>query len=158
MVLWPINSLIDLTDLGFYSIFILGAMLKGQAFVTVVSVFNVEAAYSILWVSIRFCPLSPKAIEDTWDRLTGPESESEVAQSCVTLWPLGPPGPSVHGIFQARILEWVAIFFSRRSSWPRDWTCVLRFLLGRQILYYCTIWGALLYSRGIITSFMLCSC
>ena len=31
------------------------------------------------------------------------------------------PGSSVHGILQARILEWVAIPFSRRSSWPRDW-------------------------------------
>ena len=31
---------------------------------------------------------------------------------------------SVHGIFQARILEWVAISFSRRSSQPRDWTLV----------------------------------
>ena len=29
-------------------------------------------------------------------------------------------GSSVHGILQARILEWVAIFFSRESSWPRD--------------------------------------
>ena len=34
------------------------------------------------------------------------------------------PGSSVHGIFQARILEWVAISFSRRSSWSRDWTCI----------------------------------
>ena len=34
------------------------------------------------------------------------------------------PGSSVHGILQARILEWVAISFSRRSSQPRDWTCV----------------------------------
>ena len=33
-------------------------------------------------------------------------------------------GSSVHGIFQARILEWVAISFSRGSSWPRDWTQV----------------------------------
>ena len=32
-----------------------------------------------------------------------------------------PPGFSVRGISQARILEWVAISFSRRSSWPRDW-------------------------------------
>ena len=31
-------------------------------------------------------------------------------------------GFSVHGIFQARILEWAAISFSRRSSWYRDWT------------------------------------
>ena len=34
------------------------------------------------------------------------------------------PGSSVHGILQARLLEWVAIPFSRESSWPRDWTCV----------------------------------
>ena len=35
-----------------------------------------------------------------------------------------PPGSSVHEIFQARILEWVAISFSRGSSQPRDWTQV----------------------------------
>ena len=35
-----------------------------------------------------------------------------------------PSGSSVHGIFQAKILEWVAIAFSRGSSWPRDWTQV----------------------------------
>ena len=35
-----------------------------------------------------------------------------------------PLGSSVNGILQARILEWVAIPFSRGSSWPRDWTCV----------------------------------
>ena len=34
------------------------------------------------------------------------------------------PGFSVHGILQARILEWVAISFSRGSSWPGDWTQV----------------------------------
>ena len=41
--------------------------------------------------------------------------ESEVAQSCPTLWdPMdcSPPGSLVHGIFQARVLEWVAIAFS----------------------------------------------
>ena len=40
-----------------------------------------------------------------------------------------PPGSSVHGISQARILEWVAISFSRGSSQPRDQTCV--FCIGR---------------------------
>ena len=34
------------------------------------------------------------------------------------------PGSSVHGILQARILEWVFIPFSRGHSWPRDWTQV----------------------------------
>ena len=46
----------------------------------------------------------------------GFESESEVAQSCLTLcdpMDCSPPGSSVHGILQARILEWVAISFSR---------------------------------------------
>ena len=33
-----------------------------------------------------------------------------------------PPGFSIHGIFLARILEWVAISSCRGSSWPRDWT------------------------------------
>ena len=50
---------------------------------------------------------------------------SEVAQSCPTLCdPMDGslPGSSVHGIFQARVLKWVAISFSRGSSWPRDWT------------------------------------
>ena len=35
-----------------------------------------------------------------------------------------PPGSSVHGILQARILEWVAISYSRGSSQPREWICV----------------------------------
>ena len=34
------------------------------------------------------------------------------------------PGSSIHGILQARIPEWLAIPFSRGSSWPRDWTQV----------------------------------
>ena len=33
------------------------------------------------------------------------------------------PGSSVHGILQARILQWVAMPSSRGSFWPRDWTC-----------------------------------
>ena len=41
-----------------------------------------------------------------------------------------PPGSSVHGILQARILEWVAIPFSRGSSQPRDWTQVSRIAGG----------------------------
>ena len=50
-----------------------------------------------------------------------------VAQSCPILWdPMdySPPGSSVYGISQARILEWVAIPFSRGSPWPRDRTWV----------------------------------
>ena len=51
----------------------------------------------------------------------------KVAQSCPTLcnpMDCSLPGSSVHGILQARILEWVAIPFSRGSSQPRNWTRV----------------------------------
>ena len=50
-----------------------------------------------------------------------------IAQSCPTLCgPMehSPQGSSVHGIFQARILEWVPISSSRGSSQPRDWNCI----------------------------------
>ena len=46
-------------------------------------------------------------------------------QLCPTLWnPMdcSPPDSSAHKIFQTRPLEWVAIFSSSGSSWPRDWT------------------------------------
>ena len=62
------------------------------------------------------------------------------AQSCPTLRdPLdcSPPGFSVHGIFQARILDWVALSYSRGSFWPRDQTCVSCVSrIGRLILYH----------------------
>ena len=47
------------------------------------------------------------------------------------------PDFSVHGIFQARILEWVTISFSRRSSQPRDWTQVSR-TVGRCFMVWAT--------------------
>ena len=56
-----------------------------------------------------------------------------VAKSRLTFQPHGPPGSSVHGIYQARMMEWVAISFSRDSSQPRDQACVS--YTGRQILY-----------------------
>ena len=55
-------------------------------------------------------------------------------QSCLTLCDpvdCSPPDSSVHGILQARILEWVAISFSRGSSQPRDQTWVSR-IAGRR--------------------------
>ena len=55
------------------------------------------------------------------------QSENEVAQSCPTLcdpMDCSLPGSSIHGIFQARILECIAISLSRESSRPRDRTQV----------------------------------
>ena len=63
-----------------------------------------------------------------------------VAQLCPTLcdsMDYSPPGSSVPGIFQARILEWVAVPFCRESSQPRDQTqvsCIS--YIGRWVLYH----------------------
>ena len=75
-----------------------------------------------------------------------------LVQSCPTLcdpMDCSPPGSSVHGIFQARILEWVATSFSRGSSWPRDETHVSVSsvsCIGKWIFffffYHCTTWEA----------------
>ena len=67
------------------------------------------------------------------------ESESEVAQSCLTLrdpMDCSLPGSSIRGIFQERVLEWVAISFSRGSSQSRDQTWVSH-IVGRHF----TIWA-----------------
>ena len=68
----------------------------------------------------------------------------KISQLCPTLcdpMDCSLPGSSVHRIFQARILEWVVISFSRRASQPRDWTQVSR-VVGRRF----TIWATRLYS------------
>ena len=78
-----------------------------------------------------------------WNSVKPPPSEFGrsvlVAQSCPILcdpMECSPPGSSVLGILQARILEWVAIPFSRESSWPRDWTWV-SCIAGRSF----TVWA-----------------
>ena len=73
---------------------------------------------------------------------------SEVAQSCLTLFDhmdCSLPGSSVHGIFQAIVLEWIAISFSRGSSQPRNRTRVSR-IAGRCF----TVWA----TREVIRSEM----
>ena len=66
------------------------------------------------------------------------KSESEVAQLCLILgdpMDCSLPGSSIHGIFQARTLEWVAMSSSRGSSRPRDRTGVSYVsCLGRHVL------------------------
>ena len=76
--------------------------------------------------------------------------EGEVAQSCPTL--CDPVDCnlldfSVRGILQARILEWIAISFSRGSSWPRDRTQVSR-IGGRRFNLWATR-EALVQSMGL---------
>ena len=86
-----------------------------------------------------FSWFSSDLLRQLFDKL--PEKkESEVAQSCPTLcdpMDCSLPGFSVHGIFQASVLEWVAISFSRGSSHPRDWTQVSH-IVGRCF----TLWAS----------------
>ena len=58
-------------------------------------------------------------------------------------------GSSIHGNFQARILEWVVISFSRGSSWPRNWTCIS--FIGRQIPYHWATWEADVPYKSLIS-------
>ena len=65
------------------------------------------------------------------------QSESEVAQSCLNLcdpMDCSLPGSSIHGIFQARVLEWVAISFSRGIFSTQGWNLGLP--PCRQTLYH----------------------
>ena len=73
----------------------------------------------------------------------------KVTQSCPTLY--DPMDDTVHGILQARILEWVAIPYSRGSSQPRDWTQV-SFIAGKTYFldnykFYQSVWS--LFSVGL---------
>ena len=64
-------------------------------------------------------------------------------QSCPTLWDsmdCSPPGSYVHGILQARILEWVAMPSSRGSSQSRDKTCV-SYIASLALVGFFTIWA-----------------
>ena len=68
-----------------------------------------------------------------------------VAKSCLTLYgamDCGPPHSPAHGIFQARILEYVAIFYSKGFP-TQGLNCVSCIsCIGRQILYHCATWEA----------------
>ena len=68
------------------------------------------------------------------------------------------PGSSIYGIFQARVLEWVAISFSRGSSWPRDRTRV-SCIVGRCL----TVWatrevhqGSVIWSQNLLVCLIPC--
>ena len=79
----------------------------------------------------------------------------KVAQSCPTLcdpMDCSLPGSSIHGVFQARILEWVAISFSRGSFRPRDWTQVSH-IVGRRFTIWATrevYWKRALNFTGLV--------
>ena len=91
------------------------------------------------------------------NRITECPSESEVAQSCPTLcdpMDYSLPGSSVRGIFQARVLEWIAISFSRGSSQPRDWTQV-SCIAGKCFTVWATTEAPSVIQNSLIGKFQL---
>ena len=105
-------------------------------FVNLYNYFHIQFSFLRIWMVWDFQRLDMKVT-----------SESEVAQSCPTLcdpMDCSLPDSSIHGIFQARVLEWGAISFSRGPFWPRDQTWVSQ--IQRWILYQLSYQGS---SQGI---------
>ena len=96
-------------------------------------VFCIAGGFFTVWAATRKPPYT------YWSEMKWSEVKcSEVAQSCPTLcdpMDYSLPGSWVHGIFQARVLEWVDISFCRGSSRPRDRTPVSH-VVGRRF----TVW------------------
>ena len=95
---------------------------------------------------VFFYILGINSLSDKW---------SEVTQLCPILcdpMDCSLSGSSVHGIFQARVLEWIAISFSRGSSWPRNRTRV-SCIAGRRF----TVW-AKVFSKYLLPIYSLLLC
>ena len=94
-------------------------------------------------------PCTENLLSRTKDVPHGSVCHTQLLQSCLTLCdPMdsSPPGSSVHGILQARILEWFSMTASRGSSQPRDWTWV-SCIAGR----FFTIWATWETHLALIT-------
>ena len=104
--------------------------------------------YCMVWfltglLRCKWCPLSGETLFDITTHCARVLSYVWVF---VTPWTVcSPPSSSIYGINPARILEWVAISFSRGSFQPRDQICISwGSYIGRQILYHWANWEALL--------------
>ena len=87
--------------------------------------------------------MSPALQVDSLPLNHGGSPKVKVAQLCLTL--CDPMDYTVHSILQARILEWVAIPFSRGSSQLRDWTQVSHIARG-----FFTIWATCLPDKWVL--------
>ena len=79
-----------------------------------------ECNCAVVWAFFGIAFL--RGWNENWPLILQEKWKSKVAQSCPTL--CNPMDYAVHGILQARILEWVAFLFSRGTSQPWDWTRV----------------------------------
>ena len=96
------------------------------------SIANREPHASLGVVQVFWVPVTQTRGTYVTDLLLSSISKCQTGIESLSL----PPGSSVHGILQARILEWIAIPSSREFSWPSDQThnsCIS--CVGRQILY-----------------------
>ena len=95
---------------------------------------NASLSYLLFSVSLIKNPLTTPWAEHIYTNYFISSPQQPYRAVCMLVTQLCPtvcdpmdyslPGSSVYGILQARILEWIAILFSRGSSWPRDWTQV----------------------------------
>ena len=101
----------------------------------------------LTWTTaVAFLPLFNHATHSPFCSQRGISGDANLTWSAQSLQPClalndpvdcSPPSSSVHGISLVRILEWVGIFSSRGSSWPRYQNCVSwGSCIGRWILYY----------------------
>ena len=109
------------------------------------AVHGIFQARILEWFSISF---SRGSVREYMNLKSSTNHHREVVLSKSTLCysdsvDSSPSGSSVHGIFQVRILEWVAISYSKQSSWPRDQTCVSCVsCMARRIIHHCATWEA----------------
>ena len=90
-------------------------------------------------VSLTSLPKPPYSMQMAKPRFQPTHAYMLSHLSCVRLFatPCTPPGSSVHGILQARILEWLAMLSSRGSSQPREQTHVSYVsCIGRWVIYH----------------------
>ena len=88
-----------------------GSSVHGISQKKILKQFAISSSNSVVLMHLNLQKWKWKCFAQSFLTLCGPMDSS-------------PPGSSVHGILQARILEWIAISFSRGSSQPRDWTLV----------------------------------
>ena len=87
-----------------------------------------------VWILLHYTTLSIRSHACVWAQLL------QLFPAVCNLMDCSQPGSAVHGILQARILEWITVSFSRGSSPLREWTCI-SCIAGRFFTHWAT-WDA----------------